>query len=151
MLGEMKKLQNHLRHFRSTSAGDFPNFNNFLRAMILKVELRKRLTTAYDAKDKRELRRIAASGVRELQAALTEFAQSARKQWLATTKPFGVEVVDSRIATLSARLDTLALRITDYLAGRVDKLEELEARRDLSGLVEVQWSVGRVQTATNYR
>ncbi|MBO4618734.1 MAG: family 20 glycosylhydrolase [Victivallales bacterium] len=151
MLVAMKALQRHLRHFHSTASGDFPNFNNFLRAMILKVELRKRLTTAYDAKDKRELRRIAASGVKELQAALAEFAQSARRQWLATTKPFGVEVVDSRIATLSARLDTLALRITDYLAGRVDKLEELEARRDLSGLVEVPWSVGRVQTATNYR
>ena len=61
-----------------------------------------------------------------------------------------MEVVDSRIATLSARLDTLALRITDYLAGRVDKLEELEARRDLSGLVEVPWSCRRVQTGSNY-
>ena len=150
MLERLKQCQNHLRHFRSTACGDFPNLNNFLRAMILKLELRMRLTAAYDARDRQQLKHLATMGVRNLQTALDKFAKSARKQWLATTKPFGLEVLDSRIATLSARLDTLAMRVKDFVAGKVDKLEELEARRDLTGLMEIPWSCRRVQTGSNY-
>ena len=150
MIAELKRLQSRIRHFHTTCAGDFPNFNNWLKAMILKLELRRDLTAAYDRKDRDRLRQLAGAPVAHLQKALRQFAESYRQQWLATTKPFGLEVVESRIATLNARLATMSLRINDYVAGRLAELPELEARRDLSGLNEIPWAVRRTQTATNY-
>ena len=151
MVDALQQLQRRVRHFHTSCAGDFPNFNNWLKAMILKVDLRRRFTLAYDAKDRKELHALATRSVRELQLVLRQFTVSSRGQWLATTKPFGLEVVESRLATLIARLDSFSFRIEDYLAGRIPDIPELEARRDLSGMCEVPWGVGRAQTATNYR
>ena len=50
-----------------------------------------------------------------------------RKSWMTYNKPFGWEVFDIRYGGLLMRLDTAKSRLTDYLAGSLDRVEELEA------------------------
>ncbi len=83
----------------------------------------------YKAGDKSGLRTIASSRLPELQR-LTEALRAAhRRLWMATYKPFGWEVLDIRYGGLSARISSAIERIFDYVEGRADKLEELEAER----------------------
>ena len=53
--------------------------------------------------------------------------QEFRKQWLGTAKVFGLETMQHRMGGQLARIKEASLRITEYLTGVCDKLEELEA------------------------
>ena len=68
------------------------------------------------------------SDAREAFAAASEFDASFRRQWLDCAKPFGLERIQSRNATLIARLEETALRIREYLACEIDRIDDLEAR-----------------------
>ena len=48
---------------------------------------------------------------------------------MTTNKPFGWEVLDIRYGGVLARIDSSIERITDYLDGRINKIEELEQER----------------------
>ncbi len=48
------------------------------------------------------------------------------KVWLLYNKPFGWEVLDIRYGGIVARMTTVVDRLSDYLEGRLDHLEELE-------------------------
>ncbi len=109
-------------------AGDFEHIINALQLLIMKLELRGALETAYDHDDRIALRQIAVSAIPSVIAAVWEFDASFRRQWLRTAKPFGLEVIQARNATLAARLEEAALRIREYLDGTVGSIEELDAR-----------------------
>ena len=51
-----------------------------------------------------------------------------RDLWLATYKPFGLEVIEARYGGLRARLESLSDRLYAYLGGKVAEIPELEAR-----------------------
>jgi len=109
-------------------AGDFEHIINALQLLMMKLELRGALETAYDHDDRIALRQIAVSVIPSVIAATREFDASFRRQWLRTAKPFGLEVIQARNATLAARLEETALRIREYLDGTVNSIEELDAR-----------------------
>ncbi|MNN83906.1 hypothetical protein D3C81_2010080 [compost metagenome] len=44
-------------------------------------------------------------------------------------KPFGWEVLDIRYGGVLTRLDTAAVRLLDYVEGRIGRIEELEQER----------------------
>lgn len=53
--------------------------------------------------------------------------------WLATYKPFGLEVIEKRYGGLRARLESLSDRLYAYLGGRVLEIPELEVRLEKIG------------------
>ena len=61
-----------------------------------------------------------------LEILLEAFHDALRSQWMAYNKPFGFEVQDIRLGGLKARLQTAKLRLSQYLAGELENLEELE-------------------------
>jgi len=94
-----------------------------------KSEIGIRLKRAYDAGDSKELARIAEQELPAIASAVRELRAAHRAQWLRMFKPFGWEVIDIRYGGVLSRLDTAALRILDYVEGRIEAIEELEQER----------------------
>jgi hypothetical protein len=122
------------------------------RALALKVDLRKDLAAAYAAGDKERLKELAANDLPALRKALDLAWKTHRDMWLATYKPFGLEVIERRYGAVRTRLESLGDRLKAYLAGKVPSIPELEARfekvHDLpkGTLPRMNWS--RVATAS---
>jgi hexosaminidase len=94
-----------------------------------KSEVGIELKRAYDARDTEALRRAATDELPAITAAVRELREAHRSQWLRMFKPFGWEVLDIRYGGLVSRLDTAAVRLLDYVEGRIDRIEELEQQR----------------------
>ena len=118
------------------AAGDVEHAVNILQLMVKKLELRGALRAAYDNGDRLALRDIAVNMIPAVIAAVWEFDSSFRKQWMDCSKPFGLEVIQQRNATLAARLEECALRIREYLEGAIDLIDELEVRLPPSAPVQ---------------
>ncbi|MNJ31852.1 Glycosyl hydrolase family 20, catalytic domain [compost metagenome] len=94
-----------------------------------KSEIGIELKRAYDSDDRGELRRIAEAVLPSIVEAVKELRSAHRSQWLRMFKPFGWEVIDIRYGGIMNRLDTAALRLLDYVEGRIPAIEELEQER----------------------
>ena len=116
-------------------AGDLEHAENVIRLLIKKLEFRGALIAAYEQGDRLALREIAVNVIPAVIAAAAEFDASFRRQWLSCAKPFGLERIQSRNATLIARLEETELRIREYLAGEIERIDELEARPPASVLI----------------
>ncbi|BBH21708.1 N-acetyl-beta-D-glucosaminidase [Paenibacillus baekrokdamisoli] len=95
----------------------------------LKADLGLRLRNAYVGGDHSLLEHIAGGVLPELLLKVEALRISHREQWMRTNKPQGWEILDIRYGGLSARLKSAQDRITDYLAGIIERIEELEERR----------------------
>ncbi len=93
----------------------------------LKTHFRRDLAKAYAKKDRKAMQALAKRELPELRARATALWKRHRELWMTTYKPFGWEVVESRYGTVMARLETLQQRLDDYLAGRLDELQEIAA------------------------
>ena len=107
--------------------------------MIRKLEFRGALEVAYDRGDRLALREIAVNVVPSVISAIKEFNFSFRNQWLNCAKPFGLERIQIRNAGLIARFEETALRIREYLDGKIDRIEELDNRMAPSGPVNLAY------------
>ncbi len=96
--------------------------------LSIKSDIGLRMKDCYDKKDLDGLKQIVHQ-LSELLKRIIELRNAHREQWFRTYKPFGWEVLDLRYGGLSARIDTAIKRITDYLEGRIDKIDELEEER----------------------
>jgi len=97
-------------------------------ALSLKCDLRRDLASAYAKGDKRKLRRILNGDLLQLRKAVDRLWKCHRAMWLATYKPFGLEVLEGRYGGLRTRLATLSYRVKSYLDGETPSLPELEAK-----------------------
>ena len=95
----------------------------------LKSEIGIELKRAYDANDRQTLQRIATEILPAIAEAVRELRNAHRTQWLRMFKPFGWEVLDIRYGGVLSRLDTAAVRLLDYVEGRIERIEELEQDR----------------------
>ena len=93
-----------------------------------KADFGVRLKEAYDAKDREALAALKDECAVMLEK-LDHLRRTHRASWMRWNKPFGWEVHDIRYGGLAARIHTASERIGDYLEGRVEHLEELEAAR----------------------
>ena len=93
-----------------------------------KADFGVRLKKAYDAGNKQALSDMLkeCSVITEKLNALRE---SHRKAWFEYSKPFGWEVHDIRYGGLIMRFDTVKERLSAYLNGEINAIEELEADR----------------------
>ncbi|MCL6452264.1 MAG: beta-N-acetylhexosaminidase [Alicyclobacillus sp.] len=105
--------------------------------------------SAEDARDantaKAALDRIASMVLPDLEERVRRLRDAHQRQWMRTYKPFGWEVIDIRYGGLLARIDSAKQRLTQFIAGEVAHLEELEADRlPFAGEPHTSGGVGRV-------
>lgn len=123
-----KHLTELEQYFATLEAGD-SQVNHYYQALVGALKLRWRLPLtlreAYGVKDHQTLSTIANETIPLLNRALDELLDARRDLWLTEAKPQGLEVIEFRIGMLKTRGEGVALRINDYLAGKIDSIEEL--------------------------
>ena len=100
----------------------------FISLMENKADFGVRLTDAYKTDDRATLLPL----LLECDVIIDKFkafCNSYRKAWMYYNKPFGYEVHDIRYGGNIARFETAKIRISEYLNGSIDKIEELEEER----------------------
>ena len=107
------------------TAGDLRHAWLLAEVLARKVDIRLRLEPAYADRDAEELRAIVAE-IPALIELIEALDASWREQWLRRNKPFGLEVVQIRIAGLARRFREMGDRLTELLDGRIDRIEELD-------------------------
>ena len=95
----------------------------------IKADMGIRLKDMYMNKRMEDLKHFIEQEVPELSGRVNVLRKFHKELWYKTNKPFGWEIHDVRYGTLLMRLETVKDRISDYLEGRVDKIEELERER----------------------
>lgn len=92
-----------------------------------KYELGVKTRAAYKAGDKNTLLRLAKEDYVRLAKQLEAFLLAFRKQWYKENKTFGFDAQELRVGGVITRVDSCRRRLLDYCAGRIEKIEELEA------------------------
>ncbi len=95
--------------------------------LALKCDLTAELRAAYATGDRDELRRLMEEDLAELRRELDALWKCHREMWLATYKPFGLEVVEGRYGGVRTRLESLSDRLAGYLDGSSESIPEFEA------------------------
>ncbi len=93
--------------------------------LVLKADLGKRIRHAYQSSDKEALRTLIAE-CDDLKEKLCIFYDCFEKQWMKENKPHGFDVQDIRLGGIIARTEHCKKRIEAYVAGEIEKIEELE-------------------------
>ncbi|MBQ5746752.1 MAG: hypothetical protein IIV81_02320, partial [Clostridia bacterium] len=97
--------------------------------LATKASFGLKLKDAYDRGDRETLEAIATKTVPALIADVKNFISLHRKRWRVDNKNFGFDVQDVRLGGLIARLEATAETVNEYLAGELDRIEELEEPR----------------------
>ena len=109
-------------------SGLFETMAALSRVLEYKCDLGIQIRQAYQNRDRIYLKALAERTL-ETAGKVGVFKQKLRALWFAENKPFGWEVQDIRLGGLQARLVSAAERITEYLQGKAERLEELEEDR----------------------
>ncbi len=133
----------------------FNTLAELCNVLELKYDLGKRTRAAYKANDKCELLRLANEDYTELMRRVKKLHRAFRIQWYKENKPSGFEVQDGRFGALVQRLDSCKQRLTEYVNGELDKLEELEwdilpFRSEIEGEPIAETCYGRIVTANQF-
>ena len=107
----------------------FEKAEKLAAVLALKADLGVKLKAVYDSKNLPELSDYAQVLLPELRMRVEELREAHMRQWLATSKPFGWEVLDLRYGGLLSRIDTAIFRLIQYLNGDIDSIPELGAER----------------------
>ncbi len=91
-----------------------------------KCDLTIRIRRAYLDGDKVAVRRLAHRDIPTVIAKLDAFIVAFRRQWYAENKTFGFATEEQRLGGLRQRLDSVRLRLEAWLAGDIERIEELE-------------------------
>lgn len=96
------------------------------RVLALKCDCRKNLVKAYRAEDRDRLKILLDEEAKPLLSELERLWQMHREMWLATYKPFGLEVIEIRYGGQIIRVRSLIDRVQAYLDGEVASIPEFE-------------------------
>jgi hypothetical protein len=111
---------------QAEAAGDLLRLaERFARIVAAKFALGRNCRQAY-ADNAPDALQEAIAAVPALAADLAEFHTLYKRLWRRERKPFGLEVMDVRIAGLRARIETLRETVQDYLDGEADAIPEFE-------------------------
>lgn len=106
----------------------FQSYEALCRVLVRKATYSKRLFRAYQEQNRGQMHALA-SELQEIKQDIKGFYEAFRRMWLQDYKGFGFEVMDVRLGGLLARIDTVTVMLNDYLAGRLDRIYELEEER----------------------
>lgn len=91
------------------------------RKIRLTIDLRKGYET-----DEELLKKLDFAGLRQC---FSELKKIHYDMWNTTYKPYGFEIVDMRYGGKIARIETAERRVSDYLSGKIEKIEELHDKK----------------------
>ncbi len=94
--------------------------------LALKADLGLKLRTAYQAGDKAALVVLAQKTLPETIARGEAFLKIYKKVWFKEKKPYGFDVQELRLSFVIRRLQSAMERVTDYLNGDCESIDELE-------------------------
>jgi hypothetical protein len=97
----------------------------FVKVILGKDAAHRSALNSYKAADTAGLQAVLPL-LPEVKENLNAFRSLYRKMWLAERRPFGLEMIESRIGGLVARIDSLQETIMEYLSDERDKIEEFE-------------------------
>lgn len=104
----------------------FDTLSSLCRLLSKKCDLSMNIRKAYNEDDKDSLNKISAEDIPAIINLLDDFIAVFRKQWYLENKTFGFDVHELRLGGLKERLLSTALRLKDYTAGNINRIEELE-------------------------
>lgn len=107
----------------------FLQYQKLCGVLKLKGDIGVRIKRYYDRHDMEELSEITLKELPELYRRVDELRAVHRDEWMKVYKPFGWEVLDIRYGGVLAAIKTAEHRLEEYLAGRADRIEELEQDR----------------------
>ncbi len=94
--------------------------------ILHKIDVICELRRSYDNDDKAALERIAQQDIPQLIEQFDRIHMLAESLWLSTNKVFGWEELDNRFGSIRSRLLYAKRTILNYLAGKLDQIEEME-------------------------
>ncbi len=97
----------------------------YSQIVSLKISIGVSLRKAYSQNDRKEMKKQI-KRIPELSSKLSKAHSIYRKLWLAERKPFGLEVMDSRFATMICRVQALRSSVRDYLKCKTLSIPEFE-------------------------
>lgn len=103
----------------------FASSTALCRVLELKYELGVKTRTAYRSGDKAQLEALVPV-YKELAKRVRRFHKAFTAQWMTFSKPHGFEVQDARLGGLAARVDSCRERIEAYIAGSLERIDELD-------------------------
>ena len=109
-------------------AQTFETLQRLAVVLASKCDFGVRLKTAYDRRDRGALSALMAESA-ALVRKTEDFLAALRRQWMTENKPFGFEVLEIRIGGLIQRLKATGETLADFLDGRLEQVEELEAEK----------------------
>ncbi len=113
--------------------GDYNEFfemnYNVANVLALKAEMGLRLTAAYKAGDKAELRRFADEYLPELRSRVAALRHVHMEHWYDIYKSIGWDIMDMRYGSLLTRIDSAITVVNKYLDGKLSVIEDLEETR----------------------
>ncbi|MBO5105263.1 MAG: beta-N-acetylhexosaminidase [Clostridia bacterium] len=95
------------------------------RALAVKYDLGVRTRKAYKEKDINELKVICDDYLLAMER-IEEFLICFSKHWFEENKPHGIDVTEIRIGAILTRLRSARRRLISFIAGDIDKIDELE-------------------------
>jgi hexosaminidase len=95
----------------------------------IKADFPTILQEAYLADDRAALTEMAEHTIEDIIARITQLRHCQRDDWFKNCKPFGWEVMENRYGAQILAMDTLIVRLRQYLTGQVDALPELAEPR----------------------
>ena len=117
-----------------------------------KSEMGLRVTKAYQAGDKEELRRLAENELPELRKRMEALRACHMENWFQLYKALGWDIMDMRYGSLLTRIDSAITEIKLYLDGKLENLEELEEQRldynGKPGMIDYANWFGRIVSAS---
>jgi hypothetical protein len=110
------------------NGGDLSYALSIVDLLVKKLEFRRALVPAYEARDRAELLRLVQSEIPQILEAVDELQKTFRRQWLRRNKPFGMEVTQIRFGAQTVRYNETAQRIRELLAGEIESIPELDVK-----------------------
>ena len=104
----------------------FKTQEKLARLLAVKYELGVKTRNAYLAQDKAALQTLIDKEYKQVLKRLDEFYTAFEAQWYAENKAYGFEVQDLRLGGLKQRITHIQKILQAYVAGKIDKVEELE-------------------------
>lgn len=121
-----QNVATHLADYQDCGqCGDISHAQLLAAVLADKAKLADDLFIAYRDKDQKALDGIT-QRIEPLCVLLDALAQSFRTIWLARNKPFGLEVIQIRLAGLVARYHELELRLDELVDGTIAVIPELD-------------------------